>query len=77
MLCEKRMNIKTKGGIAEGLPLSDVQEYNLQLRRNTKAIYLLAWLIIFLFIFIFWYLKHYNIVGYPVSILRTIAERCV
>ena len=71
------MKILTPKGIAEGRPLSDIQEYNIQLKRNTKAVYVLIAVILLLFILSFWYVKHYNVVEYPVNILKTIATKCV
>jgi len=36
------MEIITPSGKAEGQPLSDIQEYNAELKKNTKAIYIIG-----------------------------------
>ena len=74
---EKKMKIKTDGGIAEAQPLSDIQEYNIQLSKNTEAlikkneidkqrniIEICKWVAIFLLIIIFaLYIKYNNVVN--------------
>ena len=68
------MNIQTKEGIAVGQPLSDIQEYNIRLKQNTKAIYVVGFIfliiLILIFIFLFWYVHTYNV-------LNNIVARCL
>ena len=78
------MQIKTEKGIGEGMPLTDIQEYNIQLAKNTEAllqknqidkfrnaIEVWKWLIIFLIITIFVVYVKYN------NILNNIVARCM
>lgn len=68
------IEIKTNYGIAKAMPLSDIQEYNLRLKQNTNAIYVIGFsflgLILVIFLFLFWYVHTYNV-------LNHIVEKCL
>ena len=57
------MKIKTNDGIGEGMPLTDLQTYNIRLKENTRAIYLLGFIIFGIFIFLFAYVHKFNVLG--------------
>ena len=63
------MKIKTEHGTAEAMPLSDIQTYNISLKQNTKAIYIIGMLFFGLIIFLLLYIHYYNVWG---NTIRTI-----
>ena len=65
-LMEKPMTIKTNDGIAEGMPLSDIQINNKMLKG-----FLILGIIIFAYVlFMTWYIIHFGVVN-------NIVARCV
>lgn len=57
------MKIKTKEGIAEGQSLSDIQEYNVRLKDNTIAIYIIGFSFIGLIIIVLLYIHYFNVIN--------------
>ena len=56
-----------------GFSVADMQEYNKRLKDNTKAIYVIGLLFILVvlgvFVFLFWYVHAFNILGNTLRIL--------
>lgn len=63
------MKIKTIGGIAEPMPLTDLQENNLIFRKMIKYAVVLGYLLFFYVVFMTFYIIHNNV-------LNNIVLRC-
>lgn len=67
------MEIKTPEGIGEGRPLTDIQEYNRQLKINNYVLGLIMgalWFGGFILLWLIWYIIDKNV-------LNNIVARCV
>ena len=61
------MRVKTKGGVAEPMPLSDLQENNLIFRKMIKWGIILGYLFFFYLVMMTIYIIRYNVVNNIVS----------
>ena len=66
------MKINTQDGIAEGLPLSDIQQNT----RWLKRIFYLGIIGFIILAFLIWYAKYHNLVSYPLNIMNGVIEAC-
>lgn len=65
------MQIKTPEGVAEAMPLSDIQEYNKQLKRNNNILKGILLLSIAFFVLIVIILVYLDVTNFTYWIIRT------
>ena len=70
------MQPKTDEKLNESGTILYLREHTESTTRMTRAVWTLIILIAILFIFSFWYIKEYNVVAYPVNLLKEIAVNC-
>jgi hypothetical protein len=64
------MKLLTKQGIAQGVPLSDIQEYNLRLKWITLTLGSIGSAFFLYLIWVTWYIIHNHV-------LNNIVQRCL